>query len=232
MGPPGVNTSSVRDALRSTIRGDTGMSRLGDLVPVAKGNGYGQGLRRLAAEATRLGVDRLAVGTVFEIAEVAEAFHGEILLMSPGIRATPLPLPLARYRLLGCRCPSHPHHLGRRDGQADAAGTAPGQSHRDRGHHQHAPVRDARERTAVCRRRAGDAIGTGAGSPAHRGPRVAPAAGNARGPPRIGDETPARHEYQSDQYKGGPRPGRQRSRRRCGPRCPCPRTPTRCGSRT
>lgn len=77
------HTSSVRDALRSAIRGDTGMSRLGDLVPVAKGNGYGQGLRRLAAEATRLGVDRLAVGTVFEIAEVAEAFHGEILVMSP-----------------------------------------------------------------------------------------------------------------------------------------------------
>jgi hypothetical protein len=77
------HTSSVRDALRSAIRGDTGMSRLGDLVPVAKGNGYGLGLRRLAAEATRLGVDRLAVGTVFEIAEVAEAFHGEILVMSP-----------------------------------------------------------------------------------------------------------------------------------------------------
>ena len=88
------HTSSVRDAPRSAIRGDTGMSRLGDLVPVAKGNGYGLGLRRLAAEATRLGVDRLAVGTVFEIAEVAEAFHGEILVMSPGIHATPLPLPV------------------------------------------------------------------------------------------------------------------------------------------
>ncbi len=51
--------------------------------PVAKGNGYGLGLERLAVEATRLGVDRLAVGTVFEIPTVAEHFHGDILVLSP-----------------------------------------------------------------------------------------------------------------------------------------------------
>ncbi len=77
------HTASVRDALRSAIRGESGRSRLGDLVPVAKGNGYGLGLERLAAEATRLGVDRIAVGTVFEVAKVAGAFDGDILVMSP-----------------------------------------------------------------------------------------------------------------------------------------------------
>jgi len=77
------HTESVRDSLRPAIRGDGGLARLGDLVPVAKGNGYGLGLARLAAEATRLGVDRLAVGTVFEIAAVAPHFHGDILVMSP-----------------------------------------------------------------------------------------------------------------------------------------------------
>ena len=64
------HTESVRDSLRAAIRGDVGLARLGDLVPVAKGNGYGLGLQRLAQEATRLGVDRLAVGTVFEVPEV------------------------------------------------------------------------------------------------------------------------------------------------------------------
>lgn len=77
------HTESVRDSLRAAIRGELGMPRLGDLVPVAKGNGYGLGLANLATEATRLGVDRLAVGTVFEIERVAEHFQGEILVLSP-----------------------------------------------------------------------------------------------------------------------------------------------------
>jgi hypothetical protein len=77
------HTASVRDALRTAIRGESGRARLGDLVPVAKGNGYGLGLGHLATEATRLGVDRLAVGTVFEVDQVAGAFDGDILVMSP-----------------------------------------------------------------------------------------------------------------------------------------------------
>lgn len=77
------HTESVRDDLRSAIRGEVGLARLGDLAPVAKGNGYGMGLRRLALEASRLGVDRLAVGTVFEIHEVAEHFQGDILVLMP-----------------------------------------------------------------------------------------------------------------------------------------------------
>jgi hypothetical protein len=77
------HTASVRDALREAIRGEVAMARLGDLVPVAKGNGYGLGLGRLATEAARLGVDHIAVGTVFEVPAVAEAFGGDILVLSP-----------------------------------------------------------------------------------------------------------------------------------------------------
>ena len=41
------------------------------LVPVAKGNGYGIGLGRLARRATWLGADVLAVGTHADVPEVA-----------------------------------------------------------------------------------------------------------------------------------------------------------------
>jgi alanine racemase len=53
------------------------------LVPVAKGNGYGLGLGRLARKADWLGVDLLAVGTYEEIAAVAQRFHGDLLVLSP-----------------------------------------------------------------------------------------------------------------------------------------------------
>ena len=39
-------------------------------MPVAKGNGYGFGLHRLARKADWLGVDTLAVGTYAELPEV------------------------------------------------------------------------------------------------------------------------------------------------------------------
>jgi hypothetical protein len=77
------HTAGVRDALRQAIRGGEHPARLGDLVPVAKGNGYGLGLGRLADEATRLGVDRLAVGSIFEVAEVAQRYAGDILVLTP-----------------------------------------------------------------------------------------------------------------------------------------------------
>lgn len=54
-----------------------------ELVPVAKGNGYGFGLTRLAREATRLGVGTLAVGTVYELPAVAADFTGDLLVMTP-----------------------------------------------------------------------------------------------------------------------------------------------------
>ena len=54
------------------------------LVPVAKGNGYGFGLRLLAQQATRLGVDTIAVGIAQEVAEVrAGGFAGDVVVLNP-----------------------------------------------------------------------------------------------------------------------------------------------------
>lgn len=53
------------------------------LVPVAKGNGYGFTVGRLARRAEWLGVDTLAVGTYDEVAEVAQRFSGDILVLEP-----------------------------------------------------------------------------------------------------------------------------------------------------
>jgi alanine racemase len=53
------------------------------LVPVAKGNGYGFGLGRLARRAQWLGVDTLAVGTYHELPEVMQRFDGDLLVLSP-----------------------------------------------------------------------------------------------------------------------------------------------------
>ena len=58
------------------------------LVPVAKGNGYGFGNRRLARRAKwlahlGLGCDTLAVGTYAEIDDVARRFDGDLLVLSP-----------------------------------------------------------------------------------------------------------------------------------------------------
>lgn len=60
------------------------------IVPVAKGNGYGLGLGRLAEiaqtlqlTAEGLGIDTLAVGTYAEVAEVGSAFSGDVLVLTP-----------------------------------------------------------------------------------------------------------------------------------------------------
>ncbi len=54
------------------------------LVPVAKGNGYGFGVARLAGEAARLGVDTLAVGVPAEVAAArAGGFTGDLLVLAP-----------------------------------------------------------------------------------------------------------------------------------------------------
>lgn len=52
------------------------------LVPVAKGNGYGFGLARLAAETAALSLDTLAVGTYPELASAA-GFPGTRIVLSP-----------------------------------------------------------------------------------------------------------------------------------------------------
>jgi hypothetical protein len=53
------------------------------LVPVAKGNGYGFTLGRLARKTDWLGCDLLAVGTYDEVPEVLSRFHGDVLVLSP-----------------------------------------------------------------------------------------------------------------------------------------------------
>ena len=53
------------------------------LVPVAKGNGYGFGIARLARKAAWLGVDTIAVGTYGEVSEVSRRFGGSILVLTP-----------------------------------------------------------------------------------------------------------------------------------------------------
>lgn len=78
-----AHTAHTRDAIRTVIRKDEPGPRLGDIVPVAKGNGYGFGNERLAAESERLGTDVIAVGTAFEAAAVAPHFSGDILVLQP-----------------------------------------------------------------------------------------------------------------------------------------------------
>ncbi|MEQ6900863.1 alanine racemase [Nocardioides sp. YIM 152588] len=58
------------------------------LVPVAKGNGYGFGLARLARKAEWLrehghDVPALAVGTYEELPEVSSRWHGDLLVLTP-----------------------------------------------------------------------------------------------------------------------------------------------------
>jgi hypothetical protein len=70
-----AHQDSVRDALAAAGA---------QVIPVAKGNGYGVGNARLAAEAVRLGAAAVAVGTVHEAAAVLEAQPDvEVLVLEP-----------------------------------------------------------------------------------------------------------------------------------------------------
>ncbi len=53
------------------------------IVPVAKGNGYGFGVPRLARKAAWLGVDLMAVGTYDEVEQAASRFHGSVMVLTP-----------------------------------------------------------------------------------------------------------------------------------------------------
>jgi hypothetical protein len=75
--------AKVRDEVRESLHNGRAGARFGDIVPVAKGNGYGFGIANLAVESTRLGLDRLAVGTPHEAAVAATYFPGQILVMQP-----------------------------------------------------------------------------------------------------------------------------------------------------
>lgn len=54
-----------------------------ELVPVIKGNGYGFGRGVLADETSRLGCNRIAIGTVWELGQALANFPGEILVLEP-----------------------------------------------------------------------------------------------------------------------------------------------------
>ena len=75
-----ANATSVRDAINSALTEDEGTR---GLVPVIKGNGYGLTKPRLAREAAALGVDAVAVGTPYEVYDVAQEFDGDILVLQP-----------------------------------------------------------------------------------------------------------------------------------------------------
>ena len=72
-----VDGDRWRAHLREVAAGEPG------LVPVAKGNGYGFTLGRLARKAQWLGVDTLAVGTYEELPEVASRYDGSLLVLTP-----------------------------------------------------------------------------------------------------------------------------------------------------
>jgi Alanine racemase, N-terminal domain len=72
-----VDGDRWRDHLRAVAAAHPG------IVPVAKGNGYGFGVARLARRAEWLGADLMAVGTYDEAPEVLRRFGGDVLVLSP-----------------------------------------------------------------------------------------------------------------------------------------------------
>jgi hypothetical protein len=75
-----VDAERWRAHLRATVEA---MPAGTALVPVIKGNGYGFGNQVLAAEAARLGVRAVAVGTYAELPAVERAFPGDLLVLEP-----------------------------------------------------------------------------------------------------------------------------------------------------
>lgn len=71
------------DAPRWRHHLDTVMQAGPGVVPVAKGNGYGLGLPRLASEAERLGAEYLAVGIPTEVDDVREHFSKDFVVLTP-----------------------------------------------------------------------------------------------------------------------------------------------------
>lgn len=53
------------------------------VLPVIKGNGYGFGRVTLADEVTRMNLDQVCVGTIWEASEVLENFGGRVVVLEP-----------------------------------------------------------------------------------------------------------------------------------------------------
>jgi hypothetical protein len=70
------------------------------IVPVAKGNGYGLTLARLARRAEWLAADTLAVGTYAELPEVASRYPGDLLVLTPWRSFFPAPDPAIAGRVI------------------------------------------------------------------------------------------------------------------------------------
>src|SRR6478735_6295837 len=108
-------------SLTLTVAGDRWRSHLRTvaeatpgLVPVAKGNGYGFTVGRLARKAQwladrGLGVDTLAVGTYEELPEVADRYAGDLLVLTPWRPFHPAPDPAVARRVI--HTVSRPHDL-------------------------------------------------------------------------------------------------------------------------
>jgi hypothetical protein len=61
------------------------------IVPVAKGNGYGFGVARLARRVDWLGASMMAVGTYEEAPEALKRYAGDVLVLSPWRPNSPTP---------------------------------------------------------------------------------------------------------------------------------------------
>ncbi len=71
------------DATRWHRHTDEVVAATPGIVPVIKGNGYGLGRDTLAAEAGRLGLDTIAVGTYAEVPAALETFAGDVMVLTP-----------------------------------------------------------------------------------------------------------------------------------------------------
>jgi len=72
-----VDGERWRAHLRAVVEAHPG------IVPVAKGNGYGFGIGKLARRAEWLGVDTVAVGMYEEAPQVLSRFAGDVLVLTP-----------------------------------------------------------------------------------------------------------------------------------------------------
>lgn len=108
-----VEEQRWREHLRSVLEAAPG------LVPVAKGNGYGFGIGRLAEISEELGVDTIAVGTYAEVEQGLEHFSGSVMVLSPW----------RPFEARACYGPRVVHTVGRADDLAGLreAGTRSGE---------------------------------------------------------------------------------------------------------